>query len=79
MSAMVKAMRQQDKVAIVRFVRRDNAEPKIGILYPVERVEGETRAEYFHFAEAPFSEVRMSGVAAPGVVNTDPATHLART
>lgn len=56
MSSISKAMRQQEKLALVRFVRRQNADPKIGILYPVDRDQGEIAAEYFHFAEVPFSE-----------------------
>ncbi|CAO1630381.1 unnamed protein product [Sympodiomycopsis kandeliae] len=55
LSSLAKAMQLQEKLALVRFVRKQNAEPKLGILYPVVRAE-ETQAEYFHFAEVPFSE-----------------------
>lgn len=56
MSSLVKAMKAQGKIAIVRFVRRQNSEPKLGVLYPVTRIPGETEADYFHFAEVPFAE-----------------------
>lgn len=56
LSSLSKAMNRQDKLAIVRYVRQNNADPKIGVLYPVERTQGQTTAEYFHFAEVPFSD-----------------------
>lgn len=56
LSSLAKAMRDQGKLALVRFVRKENAEPKIGILYPVLRVPDESSADYFHFSEVPFSE-----------------------
>lgn len=59
LSSLAQAMRSQQKLALVRFVRRANAEPKIGVLHPVDRAptEGDdVGSEYFHFAEVPFSE-----------------------
>lgn len=56
LSSLAKAMKAQEKLALVRFVRRTNAEPKLGVLYPVTRIADQSQAEYFNFAEVPFSE-----------------------
>ncbi|UZJ53494.1 hypothetical protein CBS101457_002814 [Exobasidium rhododendri] len=57
LSSLINAMSLQAKYAIVRFVRRDGAEPKLGILAPV--VKGEIDSvpcECLCYVEAPFRE-----------------------
>lgn len=56
LSSLAMAMKAQGKYALVRFVRRANAEPKLGVLHPVTRADEDTAADYFHFAEIPFSD-----------------------
>lgn len=59
LSSLVQAMRNQRKLAVVRFVRKDNADPKLGVLYPVTRDSGDVHvgdADYLQYAEVPFSE-----------------------
>ncbi|CAO1627641.1 unnamed protein product [Parajaminaea phylloscopi] len=56
LSSLAQAMDVQGKLAIVRYVRQNNAEPKLGVLHPVVRKEAGSPAAYLHFAEVPFSE-----------------------
>ncbi|PWN23548.1 SPOC domain-like protein [Microstroma glucosiphilum] len=56
LSSLSMAMKAQGKYALVRFVRRANAEPKLGVLHPVTRSDEDTAADYFHFSEIPFSD-----------------------
>lgn len=57
MSSFINAMWQQDKYAVVRFVRRDGGEPKLGILAPQIRQEDlGFNFECMFLVEVPFRE-----------------------
>lgn len=57
MSSFIHAMWQQEKYAVVRFVRRDGGEPKLGILAPQIRQDDlGFNFECMFLVEAPFRE-----------------------
>lgn len=51
-STLVKAMVEMDVLAVVRLVRKDGAEPELGVLKP----KIEEHNEYFFYSKAPFRE-----------------------
>lgn len=51
-STLVRAMVEMDVLAVVRLVRKDGAEPELGILKP----KVEEHNEYFFYSKAPFRE-----------------------
>ncbi|EST08126.1 Ku70/Ku80 beta-barrel domain protein [Kalmanozyma brasiliensis GHG001] len=52
LSTLIRAMAEMDVLAVVRFVRKDGAEPELGILKP----QVETHNEYLFYSKAPFRE-----------------------
>ncbi|MCO5590245.1 hypothetical protein L7F22_044214 [Adiantum nelumboides] len=57
LSSFIHAMWQQEKYAVVRFVRRDGGEPKLGILAPqIRQDELGFNFECMFLVEAPFRE-----------------------
>ncbi|CDU23501.1 related to ATP-dependent DNA helicase II, 80 kDa subunit [Sporisorium scitamineum] len=51
-STLVRAMVEMDVLAVVRLVRKDGAEPELGVLKP----KVEEHNEYFFYSKAPFRE-----------------------
>lgn len=51
-STLVRAMIEMDVLAVVRLVRKDGAEPELGILKP----KAEEHNDYFFYSKAPFRE-----------------------
>ncbi|PWN91959.1 SPOC domain-like protein [Acaromyces ingoldii] len=57
LSSLIRAMSEQNKYAIVRFVRRNDADPKLGILAPaMPDPELGHEFECFYLVEVPFRE-----------------------
>lgn len=51
-SALVHALEETDSVGIVRFVKRVNSQPSLGVIYPCIK----SNTEYFCFHKLPFAE-----------------------
>lgn len=51
-SALIHALLETDRVAIVRFVKRNKAQPQIGVLMPHVKPQ----VEFFYYAKLPFLE-----------------------
>ncbi|SOV06310.1 related to ATP-dependent DNA helicase II, 80 kDa subunit [Ustilago sp. UG-2017a] len=52
LSTLVRAMAEMDVLAVVRLVRKDGAEPELGVIKP----KVEEHNEYFFYSKAPFRE-----------------------
>ncbi|CCF49505.1 hypothetical protein NDA11_004215 [Ustilago hordei] len=52
LSTLVRAMAEMDVLAVVRLVRKDGAEPELGVIKP----KVEKHNEYFFYSKAPFRE-----------------------
>lgn len=69
-SALIHALLETDRVAIVRFVKRNKAQPQLGALFPHVK----PYAEFFYYVKLPFLEdIRPYPFAALHGANLRPA------